>query len=207
VLLSVILVLVGIAALIMLKPRYDKNNSKDTAATIVTVVCMVFLLALDRITKIEMPVFLEDKGKVDIIPGIISLRLLEGGNTGAAWGIFSDSTWLLVIFSMVIVFVALYLMFFKRFYSFWMHLSVMLIIAGGMGNLYDRAVYGAVTDFFEFQFVSFPIFNVADCYVSVGAVLLLVAMLFMKKDDPIFTKPTAARLPQDKTENEAEDAE
>ena len=205
-LVSAIILVIFVLAAVLLKPRYEKRISKDTATLIITLICMALLLALDRTSKIEMPVFLEGKGTVDLIPGIIGLHLLPGGNTGAAWGLFSGNTWMLIGMTFLVIVAAFYCMFVKKFYSFWTHAAVALVTAGGIGNLYDRIVYGSVVDFFEFQFIEFPIFNVADCYIVTGAVLLIASVLFAKKDEPLFVKAKAeekANDPDPDSETEA----
>lgn len=152
----------------------------------VTVLIMVVLLALDRGSKIFMDAWLAGKGVIDIIPGVIGLHLLEGGNTGGAWGILSNNTLLLIIFSSLVVLVLLYILFVKQLDSPLLHVALLLVTVGGLGNLYDRIVYGSVTDFFEFQFISFPVFNVADCCVSVGVVLAVIWLIFSKSNEPLF---------------------
>lgn len=147
---------------------------------------MIVLLAVDRASKLFMEQWLADKGLIEIIPGFLGLRLLDGGNTGAAWGILSGNTILLVVFTLIILAVILYILFVKQLRSHWLRVAVIFIAAGGLGNLYDRIVYGAVTDFFEFLFIEFPVFNVADCCVTGGAVVAIAWLLFSKNNTALF---------------------
>ena len=154
-----------------------------------TILSVAALVALDRITKI-LAVNLAGRGLVELVPGVVGLRLLEGGNTGAAFGMLSQHTWLLIVLSFVVSLVCLYLLLFKRFTAPFGKLGLLLITAGGIGNLYDRVVYGAVTDFIEFLFFQFPTFNVADCYVTVGAALLVLSTFFLREGEGFFVPTT-----------------
>lgn len=163
-----------------------QKAGKDTKAIVISAALIVFLLTIDRITKVLLAAYLSAKQSQEIIPGVIGLYLLEGGNTGAAWGILSDATWLLSITTCIVIIAGLYIAFIKKLYSSWMHTALLLVIAGGAGNLYDRVVYGSVTDFLQFLFMQFPIFNFADCCVTAGAGMALITLFFAKKDDPLF---------------------
>ncbi len=153
---------------------------------ILTILVILLLVALDRLSKVLLAAWLSGKGLVVLIPKVLGLRLLEGGNTGAAFGLFEGSTILLVVLTAIVLFVMLYGLLFKKFKSPILKWAGVLIVAGGIGNLYDRIVYGYVTDFFEFLFMDFAIFNVADCFISVGVTVAIVYLLFTFKDDTIF---------------------
>ena len=100
-------------------------------------------------------------------------------NTGGAWGIFSDSTFALGVFS-IIVCVALAGFFIATIKDTngVQTVAFALIIAGGIGNAIDRFTQGYVTDFIEFSFIDFPVFNIADIGVTCGFVLLIIGILF-----------------------------
>ncbi len=102
-------------------------------------------------------------------------------NTGAAFSMFSNATVALLIFSIIFVlgFIAFeYLtMDKKRGYTY--YVAVALIIGGTIGNLVDRLAFGYVRDFIKLEFMDFPIFNIADCALTVGVIVLAVWMLFI----------------------------
>jgi len=140
------------------------------------------VLLLDRITKwaIAQTIPLEDA--INIIPGFFRLTHLE--NTGAAFSLFADSpspfrTTLLIVFSVAALAVVSVLLWRDRrvFHSGTLALS--LILGGAVGNLWDRAFYGKVTDFLDFYIGvhHWPPFNVADSAIVVGALLLFMRML------------------------------
>lgn len=131
-------------------------------------------LVLDRLAKAWAS---GDTGRARVlISGILGYRYAE--NTGAAFSIFSGITSIIaVLTAILIVGVSLYLFLGKGIpvparYGLW------LVVAGGLGNLYDRVFYGYVVDFFDFLFVDFAIFNVADICVTCGAVLAIASFLW-----------------------------
>ena len=148
------------------------------------------VLLLDRITKwaIAQTIPLEDA--INIIPGFFRLTHLE--NTGAAFSLFADSpspfrTTLLIVFSVAALAVVSVLLWKDRSVFHSGTLALSLILGGAVGNLWDRAFYGKVTDFLDFYIGvhHWPPFNVADSAIVVGALLLFMRML--RKDQPLQT--------------------
>ena len=140
------------------------------------------VLLLDRITKwaIAQTIPLEDV--INIIPGFFRLTHLE--NTGAAFSLFADSpspfrTTLLIVFSVAALAVVSVLLWKDRSVFHSGTLALSLILGGAVGNLWDRAFYGKVTDFLDFYIGvhHWPPFNVADSAIVVGALLLFMRML------------------------------
>ena len=62
---------------------------------------------------------------------------------------------------------------------------MILLLSGAIGNFIDRIIKGYVVDFFQFTFIDFPVFNVADCYITIGAVLFIIIYMFLLKDEDI----------------------
>lgn len=109
--------------------------------------------------------------------GIFQFRLVH--NTGAAWGMFSDMTILLGVFSLIVCAgMVLYLFFIAPNSSVAEALGLGFAFAGGLGNALDRFTLGYVVDFIEPVFINFPVFNVADIGVTCGIVVFLVALLY-----------------------------
>lgn len=158
---------------------------------LLTLLMLIILVALDRASKVLLAAALANGESVTLIKGVLGLELLEGGNTGAAFGILQGGTGFLIVITIVLIIALMYLLFCRRFASRWMYISALLITAGGAGNLYDRIVYGSVTDFLKFLFINFPVFNLADCYVTVGAVIMVAYLIFSGKDAPIFAAAPA----------------
>lgn len=148
-------------------------------------VCL--LVAADQFTKYLAQIHLKGHSQV-LIPGALELCYLE--NHGAAFGILKDREWFFIIatvlFLIALVFVYLRL---PEGASFRLHrFSMLLLAAGAAGNLIDRVRTGSVRDFIYFSLIDFPVFNVADICVTVGAGLLIVCILFFTKEEDLTLK-------------------
>lgn len=141
----------------------------------------VLLVLADQAVKFAVRANIELGESVSFIPYVMDLTYVQ--NTGAAFSILRQHTWLLTLTSLVVVLVMCWLIvkgFFKNALGRW---AAVLVLAGGMGNLIDRAVLGAVTDMFKTTFIDFPVFNFADCCITVGVPLLfLYVLLYVGKD-------------------------
>ena len=109
------------------------------------------------------------------IPNLVSLTYLQ--NRGAAFSMLQDQQLLFAVITLVVVVGAIWYLHKHMEDSFWMVLGLTLIIAGGLGNFIDRISQGFVVDMFHLDFINFAIFNVADSYLTVGVIILLLAML------------------------------
>ena len=115
----------------------------------------------------------------DFLPGVVQLRLVH--NTGASWGILSGQTALLLAVTAVVCLAILCAILLGRPAAPLGKISFAFILGGALGNALDRFLLGYVIDMFETQFMDFPVFNVADCFITVGAVLLCVWVLMDEK--------------------------
>ena len=140
------------------------------------VIIVIAWIALDQFTKGLFGGALPGDSFGDMLGGLVKLVLVH--NTGAAWGIFSDNTYVLGAFSVVVV-AALLVYFFVNAQSVsWLQtIGIALIAAGGIGNAIDRFTQGYVTDFIAVTFIDFPVFNVADIGVTCGVALLFIGLL------------------------------
>jgi len=163
------------------------SKTKQWAIFAITV---AVLLALDLWLKSWAATNLQWQPSRDIIPGFLGLTYTR--NTGAAFGLLANAEWgrwVLTIFKFVIMGGLLWVYYYlskspiqKRLWL--IRIPVILIFAGGVGNLVDRMAFGYVRDMLEFLFINFPIFNLADIYVVVGCFLGMFVMLFVVKDFP-----------------------
>lgn len=141
----------------------------------------VLVLILDQAVKYWVNINLAIGENKDFIPGLLQLTCEH--NSGAAWGLFQDGRWLFIVLTIVaciVILVALSNDIVKGRLGRWM---LVLIMAGGLGNFIDRLIYGYVVDMFEFKFMSFPVFNVADIFISVCGVIFCIWLLFHKSEE------------------------
>lgn len=145
----------------------------------------IFLVILDQVTKGLAVQFLKDQEPFVIWDGVFELHYLE--NRGAAFGMLQGQRTFFLIIGIVVFAVAIYLFrHMSKSGRFWpLRLIVICILAGAWGNMIDRLSLSYVVDFFYFKLIDFPIFNVADIYVSVGTAVLVVLILFYYKDEEL----------------------
>lgn len=151
------------------------------------ILSVIVLFTADRLFKIAAIKFFSDKPFV-LIPGFIGINVLEGGNPGAAFGLFSDKTELLAALSAIVSLILLVLLVINRFETEIEKWGYILLCAGAIGNLYDRVVNKTVTDYLEFLFINFPVFNLADILVDVGCVLLFISLFFSRDRNDFSTE-------------------
>ena len=133
------------------------------------------LIVLDQVVKAYVVQNIALGEVKSWIPNLVSLTYLQ--NRGAAFSILQDQQLLFAVITLVVVVGAIWYLHKHMEDSFWMVLGLTLIIAGGLGNFIDRISQGFVVDMFHLDFINFAIFNVADSYLTVGVVVLLLAML------------------------------
>lgn len=138
---------------------------------------------LDQWSKYMAVLHLQGTDGVDLIPGVFRLTYLE--NRGAAFGVLQGQQWFFYIITAVIL-VAVLLVYRRmpagrKFLP--LRVCAVLIVSGALGNLIDRVGQGYVVDFFYFELIDFPVFNVADIFVTVSAVLLAVLLLLYYKEE------------------------
>ena len=132
----------------------------------------LFVIGADQYTKYYISANFIAGESHKFIPKVLDITYVR--NTGAAWGMLHDRTWLLIGVTTVVMLICIALVMkygTKNKLLFW---AMMLVLSGGVGNMIDRVFRGgAVVDFLHFEFwKSFPVFNIADCAITVGAGLL-----------------------------------
>ena len=134
----------------------------------------VFFLVADQFTKVYIQNNFEMAKSYEFLPGIIDITYIH--NDGGAWGMLGGYTWILLSITIVIMLVCIALLLkygVKDKLMFW---AITLVLSGGVGNMIDRIFRnGNVIDFLHFEFFpTFPVFNVADCAIVIGAGLLML---------------------------------
>ena len=139
------------------------------------------VVALDQWTKLLVVAHIPMYTDVEVIPGLFHLTYVQ--NTGAAFSMFEGAQWLfaLVFLAFTVLILWDYLKKSMPFSTFerW---CIAAIYAGGLGNMIDRVRLGYVVDMIEVDFIRFPVFNVADCFITCGCIALVVSLVLFNKD-------------------------
>lgn len=162
-----------------------KSKMKRKLILFIDFFMMFILIALDQYTKHLAVINLKDRPAFVIIEGVFELNYLE--NRGAAFGMLQNQKVFFVFIACIILAAICYVLFKMpegRRYT-WLHILLVMIAAGAVGNMIDRVRLEYVVDFFYFVLINFPIFNVADIYVSVACVLLAIMILFYYKEQDL----------------------
>ena len=156
---------------------------------VLPVLVLAVLITLDQVSKVYFKNLYYEKGSTDFIRGFIGFTYTV--NTGAAWSFLADVSWAQTFFKCLTV-VALVVFGFIYYYAVkkgykWLTYTIVFIVGGTIGNFIDRLIFNGVTDFIVLEFIDFPVFNLADSFLSVGVVMFVIHYLFLD-DDAIFKK-------------------
>ena len=146
---------------------------------------ILLLIGIDQYTKYLAVLHLKDKPAYSVIDGVFELNYLE--NRGAAFGMLQNQKGFFILISCIVLMAICYILFKmpeEKKYNI-LHLLLVLIASGAIGNMIDRIRLEYVVDFFYFVLINFPIFNMADIYVSVACILLAIVMLFIYKEEDL----------------------
>ena len=149
---------------------------KHTKKHISCSIMIILIVAFDQITKYFASLKLADGSVAKFIPGVVQFKYAE--NTGMAFSMLSGARWVFIALTVVVCVGVFYYLFSNRCKNLWLYWSLGVILSGGIGNLIDRIRFGYVVDFIEPTFVNFAIFNIADCAVTCGAVVLVGYLLY-----------------------------
>jgi signal peptidase II len=134
------------------------------------------LVVLDQLVKFLVRANIPLGGSVPLIPGVIQLTYYQ--NTGAAFSLFTQHTWVLALISAAVSVAIVGAMVRRVFTRPFGLITLAVVLAGAVGNLIDRVFFRFVTDMFQTLFINFAIFNVADICVVLGGIALCVYVLF-----------------------------
>ncbi len=143
-------------------------------SAVLAIICGLLVVGFDQLTKYLVTVRMDLGEAIPFISGFLNFNRIEP-NTGAAFGMLEGQTWFLVTVTCVIMIICIGMLIRKTFDSKIMFWALCMVLGGGLGNLIDRVFRGgSVVDFLEFDFFEFPVFNIADVAVCVGAGLILL---------------------------------
>lgn len=152
---------------------------------IIDILFMCLLIVADQYTKAMAVMTLKDKPAIQLIPGILELNYLE--NRGAAFGMMQNQKIFFIFVAVIILGCIIYMLVKAPAHKKYIVLHILLtfIAAGAIGNMIDRLSLNYVVDFIYIKAINFPIFNVADIYVTVCTFVLAICLVFVYKDDDL----------------------
>lgn len=161
----------------------EQQKKNRLPAIIAGLTALLLLVWLDQWTKALAVAHLAGKSDIDLIPGVLTLHYLE--NRGAAFGILQNQQWIFVVIALLFLLAAAaaYWKMPKTKHFLPMHILAVTITAGAIGNVLDRIRLNYVVDFVYISLINFPVFNVADIYVTVSAVLFFIYVVFFYKEE------------------------
>lgn len=146
------------------------------------IIILAVIIALDLTSKywivnaLGVTEHIQTKNDITFIKNFISFSY--GENTGASFGIFKGKTTALIIVTAIALVVLIVYMFLNKKDNKFMRVCFIMILGGGLGNLFDRIFIGYVRDFIRFDFIKFPVFNIADSFITIGTIMLCIYVMF-----------------------------
>lgn len=191
--------------------RFDKPHMKAALPFFIEILLFAFIITFDLTMKDYLYDFVVNRngGYYTVVEGFFALNYSE--NTGMGFGLGQDSTTGITVMTCIVIVVVIgYLAVFRKDKAY-IRIPLVMVAAGGIGNLVDRIVLGYVRDFFEFTFMDFAIFNIADSFVTVGAIALIIGLIVMMavtaKDEKARQAAEEAEGGEGLAENAADGAE
>ena len=150
-------------------------------AYIFMAVFAALVLFLDQFTKFLTVANIALFSKVDFLPGLFSLTYVQ--NDGAAFSMLEGQQWLFaVVFAIFAIFIIWEFSKKRMPFTTFERFCIVAVFAGGLGNMIDRLRLGYVVDMIHTDFINFPVFNVADIFITCGCILLMLHLIFFNKE-------------------------
>lgn len=143
-------------------------------------IIVVLIIAADQVTKFAIVKNINMGETIEVIRDFFYITYIR--NKGAAWSIFQNGRYYFIALTIIASVIIIYFLLKSKNRIF--SLSLSFILGGAIGNLIDRIAVGAVVDFLQFYFWSymFPVFNVADIFITVGTIILAIYLIFIYKE-------------------------
>ena len=165
-----------------------KEKNSSLKSILIFVISVAILTFFDQLSKIIMVDALKTTKTIPLIKNVLEFYYIE--NTGTAWGMFGGGRIFFLVLTVmaVLIYITYKLPTTKKYML--MRITIILLGSSAVGNFIDRLFLGYVRDFIYFRLINFPVFNVADCYVTIGLALFIIMILFIYKDEDFnFLKP------------------
>lgn len=162
----------------------SKNISKKTLYIIDLIIFFV-LAFLDQLSKFFAVKRIKGHPSYSFIKGFLEFTYIE--NSGAAFGLLRNEKAFFVFFDAVVFSLIIYVIIRCPGKLRFLHMNVFfsIIMAGALGNLMDRFIYGSVVDFIYFSSLDLPVFNMADIFITIGTVFVIIFLVFYYKEDDL----------------------
>ena len=159
------------------------STKKIAGNYLLAILSFVMLVAIDQISKYYITTNMQLHDSIAVIEGVFEIHYIH--NPGAAWGLFENQQLLFGVCTIVacVVGVVLYIRCVRANQFKGLQVMLVLILSGAIGNFMDRIRFQYVIDFLYFKLIDFPVFNIADCYVTVGFVITIILVLFIYKEE------------------------
>lgn len=150
---------------------------------IIAFISICLLTSLDQFVKYIINIKMKLGDTIEVFDGVFSITYVQ--NRGAAWGNFSGKRLFLLILTILILICAIYvyLKLLKLNEMKLLRICLVFLISGALGNIIDRILHGYVIDMFDFCLINFPVFNVADIFITCSVILIVILLLFKYKDE------------------------
>jgi signal peptidase II len=152
---------------------------------IVDALVLIILVVADQWTKYLAVLNLKGNDSMVLIDGIFELYYLE--NRGAAFGVLQNQKIFFIMIAIIILAMIVYVLYKMPYHKIYikLHVALVFIAGGAIGNLIDRLRLNYVVDFFYFKIINFPVFNVADIYVTCAAAALVIMLMFVYNESDL----------------------
>ena len=138
-------------------------------------------VAADQLSKLWVLKTIPLHSQIDAIPGLFHLTYVQ--NTGAAFSSFQGQRWLFALIFVIFTAAVIWEFSKKRLpFTRFERWCIVAVFAGGLGNMIDRIRLGYVVDMICVDFMNFPVFNVADCFITCGCIAMMVSLVFFNKE-------------------------
>ena len=160
-------------------------NKKKIILFIVDIVLAALLIAADQVSKYFAVLRLKNQPPYPVVEGVFEFHYLE--NRGAAFGMLEGQKFIFNLIAAVILAIIVYVLRKAPYQKMYIkhHITLVYIASGAIGNLIDRERYDYVVDFLYFSLINFPVFNVADIYVTLAAISLAILLIFVYKESDL----------------------
>ena len=159
------------------------NTKNKIKIYIIPILCIGLLVAFDQITKFIVRTSFALYESHPLIKNVFHLTYIQ--NTGIAWGMFKNGRIIFLILTVLVLLVCagIYAKIPENRRFTPIRVCLVFLVSGAIGNMIDRISLHYVVDFFDFRLINFPIFNVADIYVTLSAIALIIVVLFYYKEE------------------------